>query len=535
MVIKNKQKLILNGSSLEMSEVIDFLQSASMKVSVDEEAAGNIIHIRNKVMEWMKKHNKAVYGFNTGLGRLKDFTVKESMQEAFQENILHSHAAGLGVYFEDEISRLTMLLRANVFCRGNSGVRYELVERLITFINHELYPAIPQVGSLGVGDLQPMAHLGLCLAGSDKGKIKYKGKVLSAPLAIEKAGIEPVKFKFATKEALSLISGSTVLLAASIYAYFRARRLLAISDATLALSLEAMRGEICAYDPRIQEARGMVGQEKTAANVRYLLEKSQFLDQQCRLLLGEADPRIQDAVSFRSSPQVHGAIREALFYIRTVLTREVNASTDNPLIFHNEDGTLDIISGGNYHGAPLAYGMDLLGIVLTDLGVISERRSARFLDPSMSGGLPYNLVSSTLGLNTGFALIQANATAIVGEMRVLATPASIGSIPSKNNQEDHNSMGMCSVRKVLQILNYLEEILAIELLCATQAIDILYQKNPRLKLGQGTRKIYTLIRKKVPFVKEDVYSRELISKMLKILKRGEVFKLLKTMEGFVIY
>lgn len=535
MSLLNNKELILNGSSLEMSDIIDFLQMDSAHVSVDEEAAGNVVYTRNKVMEWMKKHNKAVYGFNTGLGRLKDFAVQESMQEAFQEKILHSHAAGLGVYFEDEISRLSMLLRANVFCRGNSGVRYELVERIINFINYGLYPAIPQVGSLGVGDLQPMAHMGLCLAGNEKGKIKYKGKILSAPLAIEKAGLEQIKFKFATKEALSLISGSTVLLAASIYAYYRARRLLALSDATLALSLEAMRGEICAYDKRIQEARGMVGQVKTAANVRYLLEKSEFLDQKCRLLLGEADPRVQDAVSFRSSPQVHGAIREVLFYIRTVLTREVNASTDNPLIFHNEDGTLDIISGGNYHGAPLAYAMDLLGIVLTDLGVISERRSARFLDPSMSGGLPYNLTASTLGLNTGFALIQADATAIVGEMRVLANPASIGSIPSKNNQEDHNSMGMCSVRKVLQLLNYLEEILAIELLCAAQAVDLIYQKNPRLKLGQGTRKIYTLIRKKVPFAREDVYSRELISKLIKILKKGELFKLLRTMEGFVIY
>jgi len=535
MTIKKKHELILNGSSLEMSDVIDFLQADYTRVLVSEEAAETVVHTRNKVMEWMKNQNKAVYGFNTGLGRLKDFTVKESMQEVFQEKILHSHAAGLGVYFEDKIVKLSMLLRANVFCRGNSGVRYELVERLVKFINHDLYPAIPQVGSLGVGDLQPMAHLGLCLAGNEKGKIKYKGKVLSAPVAIEKAGIEPVKFKFATKEALSLISGSTVLLAASVYAYFKARRLLAISDATLALSLEAMRGEICAYDPRIQEARGMVGQIKTAANVRYLLEKSQFLDPKCRLLFGEANPRIQDAVSFRSSPQVHGAIREVLFYIRTVLTREINASTDNPLIFHNEDGTMDIISGGNYHGAPLAYAMDMLGIVLTDLGVISERRSARFLDPTMSGGLPYNLVNSTLGLNTGFALIQANATAIVGEMRVLANPASIGSIPSKNNQEDHNSMGMCSARKVLQLLNYLEEILAIELLCAAQAIDIIYQKNHKLKLGQGTRKLYTLIRKKVPFAKEDVYSRELISKMIKILKRGEVFKLLRSMEQYIIY
>jgi histidine ammonia-lyase len=404
-----------------------------------------------------------------------------------------------------------------VFCRGNSGVRLALVQRLVDFINANVYPELPQIGSLGVGDLQPMAHLGLCLAGMPEGRAHFRGESGESPEILKKAGISPVEFPFAQREALSLLSGSTVVLAASIYAWYKAQHLLDLSDVALALSMEAFRGELDAFDLRIHEARHIAGQMETAQRIRLLLSGSELVSEHTRKHYEGDVPRVQDPVSFRASPQVHGAVRDALGYVETVLVREMNASTDNPLFFEDTEGRLESLSGGNFHGALLSYAMDLLGIVTTDLGVLSERRSARLLDPNMSYGLPYNLVLDAIGLNTGFALVQANATALVGEMRNLANPASTGSIPSKNNQEDHNSMGMGAARKALQILEHLEIVLAVELLCASQGIDIILKHLNFPSLGQGTQQLHLRIREDVPPMVTDCYTRQLLHKMLNLV------------------
>lgn len=306
-------------------------------------------------------------------------------------------------------------------------------------------------------------------------------------------------------------------LATSLYALSRALRLLDLADAALSLSMEAMRGSMDAYDPRVHEARGVPGQIKTAANVRHLLRGSKLTTPEGQKLF-VSEERVQDPVSYRASPQVHGAVRDALSYVESVLGRALNAASDNPMFFEKEDGTFESLSGGNFHGAGSGYSMDLAAIVLTDLAVISERRSARLLDPTMSYGLPMNLVAGQQGLNTGFALIQSNAVAMISEMRVLATPASIGSIPSKNNQEDHNSLGMTAARKCLALLDLLEMTLAIEVLCACQAIDLVAKRAPHLEMGEGTRLLHARVRERVPMMTADTYTGRKLTDALEVLR-----------------
>ena len=504
---------------------MDFLDRGDESVTLAPAARKHMEHYQHGVDRLLASGTKLVYGYHTGLGRLKDFTVHAEDQALFQINILHSHATGIGPYFNDKISRLALLLRANVLSRGHAGVRPEMVERLITLINHQVYPMLRQIGSLGVGDLQPMAQLGLCLTGMPEGELKFQGEVGKAPDILRKAGVDPVYFPLARLEALALISGGTVLYAAALLAFNKASRLIDLADAALALNLEALRGEIDAYDERVHLARGIGGQIHSADRVRRLLQGSDFLGAE----LYPGGPRVQDPVSFRSSPQIHGAVRDTLGYVETVLARGLNASTHNPMFFEREDGQFDSLSGGNFHGSLTSYAMDLAAIVMTDLGVLSERRSARLLDPHMSHGLPLNLVAEQQGLNTGFALIQANATALVSEMRVHSTPASVGSMPSKNNQEDHNSMGMTAVRKLLRILEGVQMTLAVEFLCACQGIDLVRRDFPEMRLGHGTDQLFQRIRKEVPPIFSDVYAGELLFQMSALMETDDLVTIFRAL------
>lgn len=519
--------LVLDGETLSVDDVLRFLSDPALPVEISPQAARRVDRVKLGVDQALERGGKSTYGFHTGLGRLKSFAVGEAEQSLYQSNILYSHAAGIGPYFDEDVSRLSMLLRANLLLRGNSGVRLELVERLVLFLQKGLLPMLRQIGSLGVGDLQPMAQLGLCLVGKPEGELQYQGKVGPADEVLRLAQVEPIDFPLARLEALALISGGTVQLATSLYALAKARRLLDLSDAALSLSLEAMRGSMDAYDARVHEARGVQGQIQTAANARRLLRGSQFTTLEGQKVFGQSE-RVQDPVSYRASPQVHGAVRDALSYVESVLSRALNAASDNPLFFELADGSFESLSGGNFHGAGTGYSMDLAAIVLTDLAVLSERRSARLLDPNMSYGLPMNLVAARHGLNTGFALIQANAVALVSEMRILCTPASAGSIPSKNNQEDHNGLGMTAARKCLRILDSLEITLAIEILCACQAIDLIWQEAPELKLGAGTSLIHQLVRSKVPVMLEDSYTGMMLFTAMELMRSEE---LLETVRG----
>ncbi|MFT9077352.1 HAL/PAL/TAL family ammonia-lyase [Ethanoligenens sp.] len=517
--------LVIDGYSLTAETVRSFLET-NPRVVLAPDAEERVENAHRQVEKWLREGERPVYGITTGLGKLKDFRVGPDAQELFQKKILLSHAAGIGEPFDDATVRLSMLLRLNVLCRGNSGVRVDLLRRLLAFLNAGISPVMPCRGSLGVGDLQPMAHLGLALAGEPQGRARLHGEEGTAADLAQKAGLCPT-FAFSTREVLAMMSGSTVLLAHLTVQYFRGRAAVDLADAALAFSLEAVRGERNAFDARMHRARNSEEQMRSAENVRRLLTGSKWTTGEGRARLGETRDRVQDAVSIRSSPQIHGAVRDVLCYVRTVLEREFNASTDNPLLFPDGCGAYETLSGGNYHGAILAYCADFLGIVLTDLAAVSERRSGRLLDPTMSYGLPANLAGDEVGLNTGLVLVQADAIALLGEMRVLATPASIGTIPAKGNQEDHNSMGMGGVLKLRGLLDRLEWVLGIELTCAAQAHDLLAEKMDGLPMGEGTRTIQHKIRETVPFMSEDRYTHELICNTKKLVENGSLLESVK--------
>lgn len=506
----------LDGNSLTYQQLAEYIEDPYIQILLSPQAKEQVDFYRAEVDKWLVTEKKVIYGVTTGLGKLKDFVVDEQDQHLFQRKILLSHAAGIGEYFPEVVVRLSMLLRANVLSRGHSGVRSAFIERILDLLNRGICPLVPQIGSLGVGDLQPMAHVGLCLIGAQEGRASFNGEIGNAPDILTKAGLQ-ADFQLEAKEALAFIDGSTMVLAASVYAFYESQKLCQLADMSAALNMEAGRAEIASLDPRIHEANNLETEIATAAWIRRLLSGSQWTTDEGRRRLGEQKPRVQDAVSLRSTAQVHGAVKDVLHYIHSILERELNASKDNPLIFYDGNG-FQSMSGGNYHGAHLSYAMDFLGIVMTDLAVLSERRTARLLDPLMSYGLPANLTANSTGLNTGFALIHASATAIIGEIKLLATPASVGSIPAKGNQEDHNSMAMGAVRKAMKIVEFTRSVLAIELLCAAQAIDIIQDKMTGLGLGRGTSILYQLIRGEIAPVWEDRYMLHDLDIMINLIR-----------------
>ncbi|MCR2821694.1 HAL/PAL/TAL family ammonia-lyase [Lederbergia panacisoli] len=515
-----QKNLILDGYSLTYENIVEFIEHPSVQVTLTEAAKDRVKHYRAAVDQWLIEDKKAIYGVTTGLGKLKDYVVDEHDQNQFQQNILLSHAVGIGPDFPESVVRLAMLIRANVLARGHSGVRVEMIERILLLLNKGVIPSVPQIGSLGVGDLQPMAHIGLCMVGAPEGRATYNGEEGKSPDLLEKANIAPVYFELKAKEALALIDGSTMVLAASLYAYYQAEQLCNIADMAAAMTIEATRGELDALDPRIHSANNLQTEQETAQILRALLTGTEWCTASGRERLGEFSPRVQDAVSIRSTAQVHGAIKDVLLYVKSVFIREMNASKDNPLIF--TDGIkFESLSGGNYHGSHLAYALDFMGVVITDLAMISERRSVRLLDPIMSYGLPANLIA-VAGLNTGFALVHANATALVSEMRILAAPSSVGSIPSKGNQEDHNSMAMSGVRKLMEIIDRAQQILAIELLLSAQAIDLISENMKGLTMGKGTSILHKWIRRSINPMWEDRYVLSDLQKMIEFVQKGQI-------------
>ncbi|MBS4202095.1 aromatic amino acid lyase [Bacillus sp. FJAT-49732] len=514
------KNIIIDGYSLSFENIVEFIQYPNIKVTLSAAAIERVKHYRAAVDQWLLEDKKAIYGVTTGLGKLKDYVIDEHDQNAFQQNIFLSHAVGLGPDFPEPVVRLAMLLRANVLARGHSGVRVEMIERLLLLLNKGVIPCVPQIGSLGVGDLQPMAHIGLCMVGAPEGRARYNGEEGKSNTLLEKANIVPVQFNLKAKEALALIDGSTMVLASSLFAYYQTEQLCRTADMAAAMTIEATRGELDALDPRIHEANNLYTEQETARIIYEFLKGSQWCTAEGRQRLGEFSPRVQDAVSIRSTAQVHGAIKDVLLYVKSILVREMNASKDNPLIF-SDGAKFESLSGGNYHGAHLSYALDFMGIVITDMAIISERRSARLLDPIMSYGLPANLIA-VAGLNTGFALVHANATAIVSEMRILATPASVGSVPSKGNQEDHNSMAMTGVRKLMKMIDHAQQVLSIELLLSAQAIDLITENMDGLAMGKGTNSLHQWIRQSINPMWEDRYILRDLQKMIGLVESGEI-------------
>jgi histidine ammonia-lyase len=439
---------------------------------------------------------------------LKDTRIKVEHIELFQTQLIKAHSGGIGEPFSEEVSRATMLLRANAFASNYSAPRVEVVDRLLAFINAGIHPIMPQKGSVGAsGDLAPLAYLAAAVAGFDEAEVMYKGRRMAAAEAIAKAEIGPVKFDLKAKDASALINGCTASLAVAVLAATDARNLLTDACLSLGLTLEAMRAEMSAFDPRIQQARPHPGQIKTAAVVRKLLKGSTRTTHEARAVqfpdeLRRTDipytPRIQDVYSLRCTPQVYGPVFDALDYIDTIVKNEINSATDNPLIFGKDGGGFEIISGGNFHGQYLAQAMDLLAMAITDLGSICERRVARLIDPTLSWGLPRNLMSGLGGVNTGYPVVQCSLSSLVMENRTLSMPGSVDSIPSKANSEDHISNSTWCARKAHTVVQNTQYIVGVEMLLAAQALTMTEHLLPGFRLGEGTQAAYDEIRKQIP-------------------------------------
>ena len=499
----------IDGFTLTAEQVLAAARDASVKVELAESSRAALKESRDYIENtWMHDEAPMMYSFNTGVGLLKDTRIKVEHIELFQTQLIKAHAAGMGEPFSEEVSRATMLLRANAFASNYSAPRVEVVDRLLAFLNAGIHPVMPQKGSVGAsGDLAPLSYLAAAVAGFPQAEVMYQGRRMSAPEAITLSGVGPVQFDLKAKDASALINGCTVSLAVAVLAAADARNLLSDACISLGLTLEAMRAEMSAFDPRIHEARPHAGQIKTAAVMRKLLAGSTRTTHEARAVqfpeeLRRTDiaytNRIQDVYSLRCAPQVYGPVFDALDYIDTIVDTEINSATDNPLIFSKEQGGFEIISGGNFHGQYLAQAMDLLAMAVADLGSICERRVARLIDPTLSWGLPRNLMSGVRGVNTGYPVVQCSLSSLVMENRTLCMPGSVDSIPAKGNSEDHVSNSTWCARKAATGVANTQYIVGVEMLLAAQGLTMTEALLPGFVLGEGTQAAYEEVRRQIP-------------------------------------
>ena len=494
--------VVLDGKHLTLEDVLEVAEGRA-QVRIAPSVSGKVKRSRDFIEKALKGGEK-IYGVTTGFGMLSDQVIDRSQIEDLQRNLIRSHSVGVGPIFDEVTTRAIMLLRANVMTMGYSGVRMEMLKRLVEMINKRVHPLVPEQGSVGAsGDLAPLAHLASVLVG--EGEALFRGKVMSGKQAMKKARIPVLTLK--AKEGLALINGTQVMTAVGLLALLRAERLCKIADIVGACTLDALKGTFKAFDLDIQRVRPFPGHLAVAKNFQKLGGKSEIAASH------KTCPRIQDPYSLRCIPQVHGAVRDALAYVRRTLEIEVNSATDNPLIFP-ESGK--ILNCGNFHGEPIAFALDLLGIAVSELGGISERRIEKLINPALSG-LPAFLTSEG-GLHSGLMMVQVSAAALASENKVLAHPASVDSIPTSADKEDHVSMGTIAARKARDIVNNVEQIVAMELLCATQGLEFLLPLRP----GIGIKAAYEAIRSKVPALKGDRRFSDDIRQIDLMIKSGEL-------------
>lgn len=481
--------VILKGHSLTLKEIGDVLYK-DIKVQASVESMERVDTSRRAVEDIVAR-GEVVYGITTGFGKFSDVLVRKEDTEELQLNLIHSHACGVGEPFPEIVSRAMLLLRANALLKGFSGVRRVVVEMLLKLLNAGIHPVIPQQGSLGAsGDLVPLAHLALVLIG--EGEVHYCGKRSRTRDVFVTEGISPIILQ--AKEGLALINGTQAMTAMGVVSYIESEKLAFQSEMIAALTMEGLNGIIDAFDEDIQIARGYPEQVEVARRMRSILKGSQLVTHQGEL-------RVQDAYSLRCIPQVFCATWQALGYVKDKLEIEINAATDNPLIF--DDGC-KVISGGNFHGQPIAFAMDFLKIAIAELANISERRVERLVNPQLSD-LPAFL-SPKPGLQSGAMIMQYCAASLVSENKTLAHPASVDSIPSSANQEDHVSMGTIAARHAYQIIGNTRGVLAIELICALQAVEF----RGIDKMSPTTSRVYDKGRTVVPsIVKDRVFSYDI--------------------------
>lgn len=509
--------ITLNGESLTIEEVVAAAHGkpGDPRVTLSEAALPKITRAAEAVQTLLER-GEIAYGITTGFGAFKDRIISPDEVETLQRNIIASHAVGVGDPFDIPTTRAIMLIRANTLARGHSGIRPQTLQLLLDMLNAGVHPVIPQKGSLGAsGDLAPLAHMSLVMLG--QGEAEYQGQILPGNGALRRANLRPVML--AAKEGLALTNGTAVMCAVGTLEVHRARLLSRVADIAGVLSLEALHGTALAFDDRIHQLRPYPRQLNCAKYLRQLLVGSDFTRHH--------DPRnVQDAYTLRCIPQVHGAVRDAIAYARWVFQIELNAVTDNPLIFiDDETEEITVLSGGNFHGEPLAIALDYLSMAMTELGNISERRVMRLTDEASNAHvLPAFLIKHG-GLNSGFMIIQYTAAALAAENKVLAHPASVDTIPTSANVEDHVSMGATAALQTRQIMSNVEHILAIELMAAAQGIDFRKEVlGAQARLGQGTRPAYNLIRRHVPFLEKDAIMYPHLEAVRKLVAGGQLVK-----------
>jgi histidine ammonia-lyase len=504
-----KNEIVIDGESLSFEQVlaIAFGRPGEPRVVLSEASKAKVQKAADAV-DTLLDRGEIAYGITTGFGAFKDKIISLAEVELLQRNIVVSHAVGVGDPFDTPTVRAIMLIRANTLARGFSGIRPETLELILECLNRGVHPVIPEKGSLGAsGDLAPLAHFACVLIG--EGEADYQGETLSAQAALNRAGLLPIKLK--AKEGLALTNGTTIMTAVGLLETARSIRLAELADIAGCMSLEALHGTLSAFDDRIHQLRPHPRQLDCARNLRSILEGSEFVR-------GFDPTNVQDAYTLRCIPQVHGACRDSVAYAEWLLKIELNSVTDNPLIFQSEDGTIEVISGGNFHGEPLALAFDYLTIALSELGNISERRIMRLTDEGSNAHTLPAFLTENGGLNSGFMIVQYTAAALCTENKVLAHPASVDTIPSSANVEDHVSMGVTAALKLRQVAKNLETILALELFCAAQGIDFRRKvMGEETKLGRGTAPVYESIRRKVPFIEHDEYLKVHLDHALKVV------------------
>jgi histidine ammonia-lyase len=504
------REITLDGRSLTLEQVEAVATEPGVTVTLAPEARARVQASRDFI-EAKVAAGDPVYGVTTGFGRLAEVVIAPEDRTALQHNLVRSHASGVGDPLDTRAVRALILFRANALARGHSGCRVVVVERLLELLNHGIHPRVPRYGSVGAsGDLAPLAHVALALLGEGQAERDGVESDTAALLAAE--GLEPLTLQ--AKEGLALINGTQATTALGALALLGAERALETLEAAGAMSLDALKGTPEAFRAEIQDARPHAGQAESARRLRALLADSEIRESH-----RVGDPRVQDAYSLRCMPQVHGAAREALGYVRGVLSTEINSATDNPLVFP-DSGV--IVSGGNFHAQIVSAALDFLALAMADMASISERRIERLLNPDLSMGLPAFLTERP-GLRSGFMIVQVTAVDCLAEMRVLAHPASVDSVTTSANQEDHVSMGMAAARKARQSLGCLEHVLAAELLCAAQGLDY---RRP-LRSSAAVEAVHEAVRREVSSLDDDRVLGPDLDKITTLIRRGVFSRLVE--------
>ncbi len=490
----------LDGQSLSLAQTEAVADGEAVSLSASAIAR---IEKSRRFVEQIIARGEVVYGINTGFGALSEMTIPNDELRELQINLVRSHACGVGDPLPERAVRAMMLHRANVLAKGYSGCRPLVVETLIAMLNNGVHPIIPSKGSVGAsGDLAPLAHLALVAIG--EGEAVYRGERMTGCDAMLQAGIEALQLE--AKEGLALLNGTQAMTAVGGLALIEAIKLTEAADVIGAMTLEALRGTPAAFDEKIHAVRPHHGQRESARRLRELIAHSEIRESHRDKA---ADPRVQDAYAIRCMPQVHGAVRDALAHARRIVEIEINSATDNPLVFADEQ---KVISGGNFHGEPVSLAFDYAAVAIADLATISERRVERLVNPQLSG-LPAFL-SPHPGTNSGLMIAQVTAAALIAENNVLAHPASVFTLPTSANKEDHVSMGMTAALKLAQIVKNVETVLAIELLCAAQGLEFLKPLKPGPKLAE----IYLRVRQRVPALERDAQLSNYIESLAPLVR-----------------